>query len=326
MSATLVTGATGFTGSNLCRRLIREGHRVVAFVRESPRVAPLREQGVECRVLDIRNRAEVRDSFDGIDRVFHIAAAYRTEHSDLGEFTRINVDATRHLLEVARSAQVKRFVHCSTVGVHGGIEDPPVDETYRFAPGDHYQVSKLEGELLASQAFVAGLPGVVVRPGAIYGPGDTRFLKLFRPIAKGRFVMIGSGQVFYHMTYIDDLVDGFILCGEIPEAVGEIFTIAGARHATLQELVETIADVLGAKPPRLRIPYGPVHVASVLCEKLCRAVKVSPPLYPRRVEFFKLNRAFTIDKARRVLGYEPKVDLREGISRTAAWYREQGLI
>ena len=326
MGKILVTGATGFTGGNLCRRLAAAGENVVAFVRPSPRVEPLRALGIECREVDIKNADDVKRHFDGIDRVYHIAAAYRAEHVDIQEFFRVNVEATRNLLEAAREAGARRFVHASTVGVQGEITEPPADEDYRFAPGDHYQESKKEGELLARSYADKGLPVAVVRPVGIYGPGDTRFLKLFRPINKKMFVMIGSGESLYHMTYIDDLVEGIILAGTRPEAVGEVFTIGGEGYTTLRELTDAIADVLGRPRPFLRVPYRPVYLASVLCENICRPLGIAPPLYPRRVEFFSKSRAFSIEKAKRMLGYAPKVGLREGLARTAAWYRQQGLI
>jgi len=326
MSTTLVTGATGFTGSNLCRRLVDDGERVVAWVRPTSDTAPLDDLGVECRLVDICDAAAVRDAMGEFDTVYHIAAAFRVEHVDTEVFRRVNVEATRNMLTAARARGVGRLVHCSTVGVQGDIDDPPATEEYRFAPGDHYQESKLQGELLAREAATEGLPLSVVRPAGIYGPGDRRFLKLFRPISRGRFVMIGSGEVLYHLTFIDDLVDGIVRAGRRPEAIGEVFTLAGPRITTLRELVDAIADAVGAKRPRLRLPYAPVHAASVVCEKACKLIGVAPPLYPRRVEFFDKDRAFDIGKARRLLGYDPQVDLEEGLRRTAAWYREQGLI
>ena len=326
MDEILVTGATGFTGEALCRRLTEEGKKVTAFVRPTSDISRLQEIGVDCRQTDITNSAQVEKDFSGFNVVYHIAAAYRTEHSSEEIYHRVNVEATRNLLEAAKKMHVGRFVHCSTVGVQGEIDDPPADEKYRFKPGDHYQESKKEGELLALKYFAEGLPGTVFRPVGIYGPGDTRFLKLFKPVSKGMFVMIGSGRVLYHMTYIDDLVDGILLCGSRPEALGEVFTLGGERYTTLRELVDLIADVLGKSKTGIRIPYAPVYLASVICDKLCKQIGVSPPIYPRRVEFFAKDRAFSIDKAKRLLGYAPKFGLREGLSRTAAWYKEQGLI
>ena len=282
--------------------------------------------GVECRVVDICDRAALRSAFPRVDIVYHLAAAYRTEHADRTVFERVNVRATENLLATALEAGVGRFVHCSTVGVQGHIADPPAREEYRFRPGDHYQRSKLEGELLARSYADRGLDVTVVRPVGIYGPGDRRFLKLFRAIARGRFIMIGSGEVLYHLTFVDDLVEGFVLAGSSPAARGEVFTIGGPRYTTLRELVNLIADTLGRPHPRGHIPFWPVHAAAVVCEWACRPLGIAPPLYPRRVEFFAHDRAFDISKARRLLGYEPRVDLEEGLARTAAWYREQGLL
>ena len=326
MNKVLVTGATGFTGLSLCKRLVANGKVVVAFVRPTSNVADLRALGVECRTVDIKDRNDVMNHFECFDLVYHVAAAYRSEHAERDEFRLVNVEATRNMLDAAKKNGIKRFIHCSTVGVQGEIEDAPASEEYRFKPGDHYQQSKLEGELLARKYFDDGLEGVVIRPVGIYGPGDTRFLKLFRPINKGRFFLIGNGKTLYHMTYIDDLIEGFILAGERPEAIGEVFTIAGERYTPIRELIDTIADVLGKPRPKIQIPFLPVYLASVICDKVCRAIGLSPPLYPRRVEFFKLDRAFSIDKARRLLGYKPEVSLKRGLELTAEWYKEQGLI
>jgi nucleoside-diphosphate-sugar epimerase len=326
MGKTLVTGASGFTGTALCRRLVEDGEQVVAFVRPTSRTDTLKALGVECRIVDIKNAKEVCDNFSDIEHVYHIAAAFRTEHTDRNEFRLMNMEATRNLLDAAVTTRAKRFVHCSTVGVQGHIDIPPANEDYRFQPSDHYQETKLQGELLAREYFSKGLPGAVFRPVGIYGPGDTRFLKLFRSINKGMFVMVGSGKVFYHLTYIDDLIDGIVLVGRKDEALGEVFTLAGETYTSIRELVDLIADVLGKPHPRFRIPFYPVYVASVVCERIYHLLGIEPPLYPRRVEFFHYDRAFSIEKAKRLLGYKPKAGLREGLERTAQWYKEKGLI
>lgn len=326
MGRVLLTGASGFTGRALCRRLVAEGEEVVAFVRPTSNDEDLRELGVSCRVVDIKNAREVIDAFEPFDRVFHVAAAYRTEHADRDEFRLVNVQVTRNLVEAATKAKVGRFVHCSTVGVQGAIDDPPADEEYRSKPGDHYQQTKLEGEQVARESFANGLPGTVVRPVGIYGPGDTRFLKLFRSVQRGYFVMIGSGKTLYHMTFIDDLVDGMLLASHKQEALGEVFTIAGERYTTIEELVDQVAKALGKRVRHWHLPLAPVYMASAVCEGICTRIGVAPPIYRRRVEFFELDRAFSIEKAKKLLGYQPKVGLQEGLDRTARWYREQGLI
>jgi nucleoside-diphosphate-sugar epimerase len=317
----LVTGATGFTGHALCARLVKNGAAVVAFARPTSQAKALRELGVEVRTLDMTDTRQVNAAFEPFEKIFHIAAAFRTEHDDIREFRQANVVVTQRLMDAALAFDCGRFVHCSTVGVQGEIDDPPADETYRYKPGDHYQQSKMEGEQLVLEYFRRGLVGSVVRPVGIYGPGDTRFLKLFRPISRGRFVRIGNGQSLYHLTYIDDLVDGFLLASEHPKAVGEVFTIGGARYTTLREMIDAIADALEVPHPKLAIPYWPVHLAAEIVPRLCRPLGITPPIYPRRVEFFKKSRAFCIDKARNRLGYSPQVSLEEGLKRTATWYR-----
>ena len=138
--------------------------------------------------------------------------------------------------------------------------------------------------------------------------------------------MIGTGKTLYHMTYIDDLIDGFLLASESDRALNEVFTIAGETYTTIDELVQIIAEIVGKSPPSWHIPIGPVYLAAVITEAICRPFGINPPLYPRRVEFFQLDRAFSIEKAKNLLGYSPKVGLREGLSRTASSYREEGLI
>jgi nucleoside-diphosphate-sugar epimerase len=322
----LVTGATGFTGGALARRLVQQGDEVTAFVRSMKRAEPLVKIGVKCREVDITKADEMMNAFERFDVVYHIAALFRTEESDLSVFTRVNVDATRNLLEASRKMGVGRFVHCSTVGVQGRIDDPPAGEDYRYHPEDHYQQTKMEGELVAREYMAEGFPAVVVRPAGIYGPGDLRFLKLFKGIQRGWFVIIGSGRTLYHFTYIDDLVDGIILAGTSPRAVGQVFTIGGATHTPIREVFDTVADLLGKPRPRLRIPAWPVEIAASLCVALCKPFGINPPLYPRRLEFFTLDRSFTIAKAREYLGYDPRVSLQEGFKRTAQWYKDQGLL
>jgi nucleoside-diphosphate-sugar epimerase len=299
------------------------------IVRRSSDLTRLANVPLELVYGDLADGAPLDRAVQGVDVVYHIAAVFRAEGVPKRTFWDVNVEGTRKLLEAAQLASVKRFVHCSTVGVQGHIEKPPAREEDPYAPGDHYQASKRDGEVLALKfAQEQQMPLTVVRPAGIYGPGDTRFLKLFRLIDSSHFRLIGTGDVCYHFTFVDDLVRGIVLAGENENAVGEIFTIAGNEYVTLKELVEIVAVVLGKSPPRqrIRIPVWPVWLAALLCEASCRTLGIAPPLYRRRVDFFTKNRAFDISKARNVLGYEPRVSLREGMKRTAEWYREEGLL
>jgi len=326
-SRILVTGATGFTGGHLARRLAEQGHDVRVLVRRAEQSPDMRRHGIEPVLGDLTDRASLDAATQGVGTVYHIAAIFRQEGVDREQFWKVNAQGTKQLIDAAIRNGVSRFVHCSTVGVHGDIERPPANESAPLAPGDHYQDSKLEGERIAAQYMKDGKIALTIfRPAGIFGPGDLRFLKLFRPIKRRRFVMIGDGSVLYHLTYIDDLVDGIILCGTAEAAIGQTYILAGEQYGTLKELVGLIAEELGVPPPRLRVPLWPVYGAAFLSEMVCKPFRIEPPLYRRRVDFFRKSRAFDITKAKTELGYLPKVNLREGIRRTAQWYAAQGYL
>jgi dihydroflavonol-4-reductase len=327
----LVTGATGFTGGHLAATLARRGYHVRALVREQSldkfAASDAAHAGVIATTGDLTDAAAVRRATQDADLVYHIAATYREAGQPDASYRKVNVDGTRHVLAAAKAAGTRRVVHCSTGGVHGHIEHPPANEDAPFAPGDIYQETKLAAEQAARDfGRRESLEVVVARPIGIYGPGDTRFLKMFRGLARGRFPMLGSGEVFYHLTYIDDLVEGFRLCGEVAQAAGRTYILAGPRYTTLNELAALIAGELDVKPPRMHLPVWPFWLAGLLCEAVCVPLRVPPPLYRRRVDFYTKSRAFDTTRARADLGFSPSVDLEEGIRRTAEWYRQQGLL
>ncbi len=325
MERVFVTGANGFTGSYLCKALIEKGYTVTALVRQTANQEKLVQLGVRCVVGDLADPTSLKGLLNDIDIVFHIAALYRQEGVSKSMFTQVNVAGTRALLDEAIAAHVKRFVHCSTVGVQGEIANPPATEDAPFNPGDHYQVSKLEGELLARSYFKESkIDGVVVRPVGIYGPGDTRFLKLFRHIYRGSFRMIGKGKALYHLTFVEDLVEGIILAGITPAASQQVYTIGGDEYLPLSDLVSLISQIFNKPVSKFHIPMWPVYIAAVCCEKICRPLGIEPPLYRRRLDFFTKDRAFDITKAKTELHYAPRVSLKEGLTRTAQWYKENG--
>ena len=323
----LVTGATGFTGGYLTEELVNRGYLVRALSLPNQDIDKLKKLGVEIIHGDLTKKETLLPAVERVDTVYHIAAIYREQNVPKNYFFDVNVGGTKNLLEVAQDVGVRRFVHCSTVGVQGEIKNPPADETAPYNPGDVYQQSKVEGERLALQFFKENsVEGVVFRPVGIYGPGDTRFLKIFKFVRNGKFMMIGNGEVLYHLTYVRDLVQGIILCGEKQEAVGEIFTLGGNEYVNLNEYIQLLAEVLHVPVPRKKIPLCPIWIAAILLESVCYPLRIQPPIYRRRLDFFTKDRAFDISKAKRLLGYNPKVDLRTGLKLTADWYKQQNLI
>ena len=321
----LVTGATGFTGGHLARALLRRGYRVRTLARRAEQAAGLEASGFEPAIGDLHDRAVLRHAVRDVDVVYHIAAVYRQAGIPAAEYHATNATAVGELIDAAAGAGVRRVVHCSTVGVHGDVEHPPAMEETPLKPGDIYQVTKVEGERVAREAAArTGVPLTIARPSGIYGPGDRRLLKLFRGIARRRFVVLGTGDIFYHLTYIDDLVEGFQLCGEVPAAANRTYILAGGEVSTLNELMILIAREAGVDPPTWKLPVWPFWLAGAACEAVCVPLGIEPPLYRRRVDFFTKSRAFDISRARTELGYAPRVGLRDGIQKTLAWYREHG--
>ena len=320
-----VSGVTGFTGGHLARALLSRGYEVCGLVRDVSKAHALDMAGIVPVVGNLVDRESLARALRGAEVAYNIAALYREAGLPTATYRAVNVEAVATLIEVAASAGVKRVVHCSTVGVHGDIEQPPANEDAPLRPGDVYQETKLEGERLAREASTrTGIEVTIARPSGIYGPGDRRLLKLFRGVARGRWVTLGSGEIFYHLTHVRDLAEGFRLCGEVPSAAGRTYILAGGEVTTLNELVRIVADEAGVRPPRRHLPVWPFWVAGAVCEAVCAPLRVEPPIYRRRVDFFTKSRAFDISRARAELGYAPAIGLREGIRDTLAWYRKEG--
>ncbi len=321
MGKILVTGGGGFLGQHLVSRLIKQGGSVRSYSRNRcARPAP----GVEYLQGDIRDIEGVDRAFEDVDVAIHLVSNFRSAASD-SEAHGINVDGTNNVLECALRHRVRRLVHCSTIGVHGSVLDIPADERTAFNPCDVYQETKLAAEQRVWEVYRdTGLPISVVRPISMVGPGDERMLKLFKMIQKGSFRMIGDGSALFQPAYIDDVVEGFLLCLEKDEAVGEAFIVGGDEYLPLRDLVRLIAEEMDVEVSSLQLPMAPFLWAARACERIFSPFGIEPPLHRRRLSFFQNNRAFSIEKARRVLGFEPQVSLREGIQRTIRWYREAG--
>ena len=321
----LVTGATGFTGGHLARALAGRGYDVGALVRDVARARDLASSGVRLEQGDLRDRASLTRATANVDVVYHVAAIYRQAGLPRDAYHAVNAVAVKDIIEAAAANGVRRVVHCSTVGVHGDVQHPPANEDAPLGPGDVYQETKLEGERFAREAAARlGIEVTIVRPTGIYGPGDRRLLKLFRGVARRRWVTLGSGEIYYHLTYIDDLVEGFRLCGEHEAAANRTYILAGGEVTTLNALVQIVADVARVPAPRLHLPVWPVWAMGAVCEAVCAPLGIEPPIYRRRVDFFTKSRAFDISRARHDIGYAPRVGLRDGISRTLDWYRAHG--
>lgn len=324
-SKILVTGAGGFVGGQLVRELVSRGAAVRAMVRHPDKAGFLKDLGVELVQANMKEAASLARAVEGVGGVCHIAALFREAGLPDSEYHKVNVEGTQSLLEAAIAAGVRRFIHCSTVGVLGHIENPPADENTPYNPGDVYQRSKMEGEKIALDYFRSGrISGVVIRPAMIWGPGDTRTLKMFRMIARGRFFYVGRGRASVHFIDVRDLARAFVLALEHDERHGEIYIIAGRQALPLRSLAEAIASRLAVRPPRLCLPVKPMQWLGSACEALCTPLGISPPLYRRRVDFYTKSRSFNGTKAERDLGFRPAQGLVEEVGDIIEDYKERG--
>jgi nucleoside-diphosphate-sugar epimerase len=324
----LVTGGTGFTGKALVKRLLDEGHAVVALdYKEGLKTKELEQWGATVVIGSVTDEAIVNRCMSGIEVVHHLAAAFRELDVPDSYYEDVNVNGTRIVLEAALRAGVKKLIYCSTCGVHGNIDHPPGDENAPIKPADYYQRTKYEAEPLVLSYFEKGMKTVILRPAAIYGPGDPeRFQMIFKRVAKGVFPIFGNGRTLYHPLYIDNLVDAFVLAMEAGKGNGQAYLIADEEYLEIEELVDKVADALGVTVRTPRFPIWPLIIAGHVCEKVCRPFKVTPPIFPRRVDWYRQNRAFKIDKAKQDLGYQPKVGIDQGLRRTAEWYKREGYL
>lgn len=324
----LVTGGTGFTGKALVRRLIEMGHQVVALdYKEGLKTQEIREWGAEVILGSVTDIDVVRRAVEGAEVVHHVAAAFREMDVPERHYYEVNVEGTRNVLQAAFDAGVRKVVYCSTCGVHGNVDHPPAGEDAPIRPADYYQRTKWEAEPVAREFFERGLRTTILRPAAIYGPGDPeRFYLIFKRVAGGTFPMFGNGRTLYHPLYIDNLIDAFILAMEDGKGDGEAYLIADEQYIEIEDLVRRVAKAIGTDVKIPHYPVWPVVVAGHIVEKACKPFGINPPIFPRRVDWYRQNRAFRIDKAKRDLGYRPGVGIDEGLRRTAEWYRREGLL
>jgi nucleoside-diphosphate-sugar epimerase len=325
----LVTGGTGFVGSHLVRRLLSRGHEVVSLDKNPGLFDDeLRAGGARLMTGSVTNPDDVDQAIPGCSLVYHLASPFGDILQPDAAYWDIEVNGTRNVLGAAGRHGVNRVVHCSTQGVHGIIESPPGDEESPIAPRDYYCYSKVEGERVCHEFIEKGLDVVIVRPTSVYGPGDTRgWLKLYRMVSKGWFLMVGDGETLNHPVYVENLVDAFELAATNRIAGGRVYLAGDEEAITLTGLVRQIGDVLGSEVRIVKFPwYDIAWMAATGIETVSKRFGVKPPVFRRRLSWFKTNRAFRIDRAREELGYRPRVRLKDGLARTAAWYRQAGYL
>jgi len=322
-----ITGATGFLGSHLAKKLMKAGYTVFVHARNANKTKQFEGKAGKIIIADITDVNKIQELVADADIVIHTVSNFRTASGPASSYKAINVEGTVNVYNAAVKAGVKRFIHCSTIGVLGDIKECPANEKTAFNPGDLYQETKLEAELyVLSQVGKSNMETVVIRPCSMYGPGDLRMLKMFRMLVKRTFLMIGPCTENFHAIYIDDIVDAFIKSIDTQDIDGDVFIVGGERYVPLHEYIRIAANAVGSPMPWLKFPYWLFYFAAVLIEAICVPLRIEPPLHRRRVRFYKNNRAFNTELTQKKLKFVPKIDLEEGMAKTVDWYRNNGYL
>jgi nucleoside-diphosphate-sugar epimerase len=317
-----VTGATGFIGAHFVECALEAGHSVTGLYRsESPRQKAiadhLRKLGAVLHRGDVLDTSSFSEAIRGAECVCHFAAAFRESDADETYFERMNVEGTVNVLRAAADAGVRRFIHCSTAGIHGQREKALIDERTPLRPWNGYERSKVASETRVRElSREHGLEYVILRPTAVYGPRDERLVKLFRSVAKGRFPLFGRGEGRRHMVYVTDLAQAFLRACVVSEAANKEFIIAGPEAVTLREMLATLAKVANRRSFGPKLPLKPMLWLAGVTEDVCGKLKIKPPIYRRRMDFYLNDAVFSSSLAQSVLGWTPKVGLQEGLATT----------
>jgi nucleoside-diphosphate-sugar epimerase len=322
----LVTGAAGFLGSHVTALLVTRGTRPRALIHPRDEAGWLAPTGTDVFTADVCDRSAIAPALAGVDCVINCAA--RTgPWGRAVEYQQTNVRGLETLVRAAMAAGVRRFVHVSSITVHGNNVRGEADENspLRIEPNP-YSRSKVAGEkLLQRMIRDEGAPVSIVRPGWIYGPGDTAsFARTARMIDRGRMIVIGSGENHLPLIYVDDVAEGILLAGKAEQAEGRTYLLVNDQPVTQRDFITAIAAALGGPAPARRIPYGLAMMLGGLSENLGHLgrMRKPPPVMRYGLQLLGGENRFVISRARNELGFSPHTGFAEGVRNSVDWYRD----
>jgi nucleoside-diphosphate-sugar epimerase len=323
----LVTGATGFLAGHLIPELQERGHAVRALVLPSEDASLLRERGVAVYPGDVRHPDTLSEPMRGADGVVHMAALMAT-WAPMRVHHAVHVTGTENVCRAALAAGVQRLVHLSSAITYTPGGGRPIEEDFPQEPlHEPHAVTKAEGDKLVQRMIARDdLPAVIVRPEAMFGPNDRiNFRRLADRLRAGKGIIIGSGRNAVPFVYVTDVVQGLLLALEHSRALGQAYNVTNDRRMTEEEFLRAIAEEVGGKVPRIHVPYRAMYGAATVAEWIATLTKREPLATRHGIQMFGSHNPLSIEKARRELGYEPRVDLRDGIRLAGSWYRENVL-
>lgn len=323
----LLTGATGLLGGHLIQELQQRGEHIRALVLPVENAGKLLAQEVEVIRGDVTDASTLVPAVRNIDIIFHLAGMMGVNRP-FADYRLVNVTGSENLYRAAMEAGVRRFVHTSSHTVYGLGYGRFMTEYDKLQPDpDPYSLTKAEGDRLIRRLMLnSDVETVILRPGTFIGPGDhLHFGRIAQRMKNGKGVIIGRGDNALPFCYVTDVVQGFLLAAYHENAPGNIYNISNDQPMTQQELFNAVADAVGGKRPKRHLPYLPVYYGSIVAEKVAHITHTKPLATRLGAMLFGTDSRHSVEKARRELGYEPKVNLQEGISLTAAWFNASGL-
>lgn len=324
----LVTGATGFLGGALVRRLNNMGWDVTALGRNVSKIDQLESEGIRAFQLDLKDKNAMAAACKDQEIVFH-CAAFPSPWGSFEKFYQANVIGTRNVIRGCEEHKVKRLVYVSTPSLYFGYSSRMnVKETDVLPePVSNYAATKILAEQEVDEAFAKGLPTITIRPRGIFGPGDTVISpRLIPRLRSGRLPIIGDGANVVDLTYIENVVDALLLCAESPtNTLGKKYNISNDEPIKLWEWLKKICDELGFQYPKIKISYPVAHGLAAALEAACTLIPThpEPPLTRMAVNMIANSTTLDITAARRDLGYSPRVSVDEGFDKFMKWWKER---
>ena len=327
----LVTGATGFIGSHLVKRLIDDGHYVRCLVRETSNLTELKKlTNTEFFWGDVTKKNSLKGVMEDIDVVYHLAALRGHDPPSKKAFRRfrlVNVEGTRNILDECIGKNINRFIYISSTAVMGVVKVEKIDENTNPDPYTPYQVSKYEAEKLVKKYMQSyGIPAIIIRPSQIYGPGfKGDFLKMAKVINKHFFPKIGRGKNLSSALYIEDLIDA-LACLTDKGNIGDTYIISSERSYTMDEIYETLKKEVGKRCVYMYVPKWLVLSGSYFIEKICLVSRKEPLVTLRNIQSLTTDKVFCIEKAKRDLLFQQRTSLDVGLKKTVQYFKEDNLI
>jgi nucleoside-diphosphate-sugar epimerase len=318
----LITGATGLLGGHLLQALQQRGEELRALVLPFENADTLLAQGVEVVRGDVTNVRTLAPALKDVEVVIHLAGMMGVNRP-LADYRLVNVAGSENLYRVAQAAGVRRFVHTSSHTVYGLGHGCFLTERDALKPDpDPYSITKTEGDRLIRRLMLeSDMETVILRPGTFFGPGDhLHFARMAQRLKDGKGLIIGRGYNALPFCYVTDVAQGFLLAAYHDNAPGNVYNITNDRPLTQREIFNAIADDTGGKRPTRHLPYLPIYYGSIAAEIFAGMTHTKPVVTRLGALMFGSDNRHSVEKARRELGYEPKVDLREGIRLAAAWF------